>query len=62
MVREKVNYNDKELCSPMVLDNLVHYYQGKDLDGCYINSNANRLLFEDGWGLEVCNTISKSLL
>ena len=44
----------------MVLDSLVHYYEDKVLDGCYICANSNLLLFEKEWRDRLIKTVSKT--
>jgi hypothetical protein len=41
--------NDQDLCSPMILQNLLNYYPLSSADGFYISIDSSKLLFEADW-------------
>lgn len=45
----------------MLMDNLINFYPGRKLDGCYISINSNKLLFEKAWGGNLSIEISRGL-
>jgi len=57
----KLPINHKELCSPMVLDNIVHFRENSLIDGCYISLDSNMILFEEIWEREISEILSKAI-
>jgi hypothetical protein len=49
--------NDKDLCSPMNLQNLMNYYPESKADGFYISIDSSKLLFEADWSKELSDII-----
>jgi hypothetical protein len=60
-VREKIKFNEKDSCSPMLFENMIYFYEGKSLDGCYISVDQNQYIFEKEWRKLLTSTLTKTL-
>jgi hypothetical protein len=49
----------------MLLEQVMSYYSKDDglgpIDGCYLSVNAQKLLFEEGFGDRLCSQLTKTL-
>jgi hypothetical protein len=51
--------NHSDLCSPMVFEGLLGYYEdGRKVDGCYLSVESNKLIFDEEWSSHLASIIT----